>query len=427
VNRRRFVLTSLAGALAAPLGAGAQQPGKVWRVGILDGGAPTQERQANWNAFREALRTAGYVENKNVAFEFRWGSGHVANLGVLAGELVRANVDLIATAGTPAALAAKQTTASVPIVLVIAGDPVRTGLASTLRRPGGNVTGLTTLSTELSGKRLALLRELLPRVTQLGVLWDSNPAFALAVQDTEVAARTMKVNVQTVAAHSRDNLDAFFADLNRLRLDALEVMPGQLFLRERQLIAGLAVGFGAQNLVRDVIAGFFLILENQVRLGDVVTINGKSGLVEAIRLRTTVLRGSDGTVHVIPNGGITELSNMTKDFSYAVLDVGVGYKERLDDVMAVLNEVGAALRQDAAYGPSILEPLEVLGVESLGAATVDIRVRVKTVPTQQWSVARELRRRIKHAFDERGIELPHPQAPVFTVNRPSPSARPDPR
>src|SRR6185503_11129163 len=140
-----------------PLAAGAQQTGKVWRVGILDGGSPTPEREALWNVFREALRNAGYVEGKSIAFEFRWGSGHVANLGVLAGELVRANVDLIATAGTPAALAAKQTTASVPIVLVIAGDPVRTGLASTLRRPGGNVTGLTTLSTELSGKRLDLL------------------------------------------------------------------------------------------------------------------------------------------------------------------------------------------------------------------------------------------------------------------------------
>ncbi len=241
MDRRAFLGSLAGGFLAAPLSAEAQQAGKVWRVGILDGGLPTPEREVLWNVFREALRNTGYVEGKNIAFEFRWGSGHVANLGVLAGELVRANVDLIATAGTPAALAAKQTTSSVPIVLVIAGDPVRTGLASTLRRPGGNVTGLTTLSTELSGKRLEFLRELLPAVTQLGVLWDSNPAFALAVQDTEIAGRTMKVNVRTVAAHSRDDIEAFFANLNRLRLDALEVMPGQLFLRERRLFAGLAV------------------------------------------------------------------------------------------------------------------------------------------------------------------------------------------
>ena len=110
-----------------------------------------------------------------------------------------------------------------------------------------------------------------------------------------------------------------------------------------------------------------------------------------------------------------------------MLDVGVGYKERLDDVTAVLREVGAGLQQDPVFGPSILEPLEVLGVESLGAATVDIRLRVKTAPTQQWNVARELRRRIKDAFDERGITLPHPQTPAFTVDRPSASARPDPR
>ena len=243
MDRRTFIGSMAGGLFAAPLAAEAQQAGKVWRVGILDGGSPTPERQALWNAFREALRNAGHVEGKNIAFEFRWGSGNIANLDALAGELLRANVDLIAVAGTPAALAAKQTTASVPIVLVIAGDPVRTGLAATLRRPGGNVTGLTTLSTELSGKRLDFLRELLPTVIQLGVLWDTNPAFALAVQDTEVAARTMKVTVRRVEAHSREHIEAFFAELSRLRLDALEVMPGQLFLRERQLVAGLAVKY----------------------------------------------------------------------------------------------------------------------------------------------------------------------------------------
>ena len=243
MDRRTFIGSMAGGLFAAPLAAEAQQAGKVWRVGILDGGSPTPERQALWNAFREALRNAGHVEGKNIAFEFRWGSGNIANLDALAGELLRANVDLIAVAGTPAALAAKQTTASVPIVLVIAGDPVRTGLAATLRRPGGNVTGLTTLSTELSGKRLDFLRELLPTVIQLGVLWDTNPAFALAVKDTEVAARTMKVTVRRVEAHSREHIEAFFAELSRLRLDALEVMPGQLFLRERQLVAGLAVKY----------------------------------------------------------------------------------------------------------------------------------------------------------------------------------------
>ena len=177
-------------------------------------------------------------------------------------------------------------------------------------------------------------------------------------------------------------------------------------------IAGLAVGFGAQNLVRDVIAGFFLILEDQVRLGDVVSINGKSGLVEAIRLRTIVLRGHDGTVHVIPNGVITELSNMTKDFSFAVLDVGIAYEEDVDAVVEVLRSVAVELRADPVHGPNILEPLEVLGVEAFNEASVQLRVRIKTVPIQQWSVGREFRRRIKLAFEARGIEFPSRQLTV---------------
>jgi len=178
-------------------------------------------------------------------------------------------------------------------------------------------------------------------------------------------------------------------------------------------IIGLAVGFGAQNLVRDVISGFFLILENQVRVGDVASINGKSGLVEAIRLRTIVLRALDGTVHVIPNGAITELSNMTKDFSFAVVDVGVAYKEDVDRVMAVLRELGASLRQDPAWTPAILDALEVLGLDRFGDSAVIIKIRMKTMPSQQWAVARELRRRIKRVFDEQGIEIPFPHLSLY--------------
>jgi small conductance mechanosensitive channel len=187
-------------------------------------------------------------------------------------------------------------------------------------------------------------------------------------------------------------------------------------------IAGLAVGFGAQNLVRDVIAGFFLILEDQVRLGDVVSINGKSGLVEAIRLRTIVLRGHDGTVHVIPNGVITELSNMTKDYSYAVLDIAIPYEQNVEVVEDVLRSVAAELRKDSVQGPNILEPLEVLGVEAFGEVSVQLRVRLKTVPIQQWSVGREFRRRIKLAFEARGIEFPHRPVTVRLAGTGRPSA-----
>jgi small conductance mechanosensitive channel len=164
--------------------------------------------------------------------------------------------------------------------------------------------------------------------------------------------------------------------------------------------------------VRDVISGFFLIMENQVRLGDVAIINGKGGLVEAIRLRTVVLRGLDGTVHIIPNGNITELSNMTKDFSFALLDIGVAYKEDTDRVVEVLKEVGAALQNDPGYAGNILGPLEVLGVDKFDDSAVIIKVRMKTVPIQQWAVGRELRRRIKKAFDQRGIEIPFPHVSV---------------
>ena len=178
-------------------------------------------------------------------------------------------------------------------------------------------------------------------------------------------------------------------------------------------IGGLAVGFGAQNLVRDVIAGFFLILENQVRLGDVAIINGKGGLVEAIQLRTIVLRDFDGRVHIIPNGAITELSNLTKDYSYYVIDLGVAYKENVDRVMQALGEVGAELAKDPAFAPKILAPLEVVGVDAFGDSAVVLKLRIKTVPREQWTVGRELRRRIKNAFDERGIEIPYPHLSVY--------------
>ena len=178
-------------------------------------------------------------------------------------------------------------------------------------------------------------------------------------------------------------------------------------------IAGLAVGFGAQNLVRDIISGFFLIMENQVRVGDVAIINGKGGLVEAIRLRTIQLRGQDGTVHVFPNGSITELSNLTKDFSYYVIDVGVAYKENVDRVMEVLRTVGDELQRDPAYAERILAPLEILGVDSFADSAVVIRIRIKTIPLQQWNVGRELRRRIKNTFDAQGIEIPYPHLSVY--------------
>jgi small conductance mechanosensitive channel len=178
-------------------------------------------------------------------------------------------------------------------------------------------------------------------------------------------------------------------------------------------LAGLAFGFGAQNLVRDVISGFFIILENQVRVGDVAVINGTGGLVEAINLRTMVLRDLQGTVHIFPNGEITQVSNMTKEWSRYVIDVGVAYKEDVDRVMKVLESIGQDLYEDENFKPLILDKLEILGVDDFGESQVTIKVMIKTLPLKQWVVGRELRRRIKNTFDKEGIEIPFPHMSLY--------------
>lgn len=195
--------------------------------------------------------------------------------------------------------------------------------------------------------------------------------------------------------------------LRQLGVDLTPILAGGA-------VVSVAVGFGAQNFVRDLIAGLFLIVENQVRVGDIASINGKSGQVEAIRLRVIVLRSLDGTVHIIPNGAINELSNMTKDFSYAVIDVGVAYREKVDHVMDVLATIGRELAEEPPYTLKILAPLEVLGVDEFADSAVVIKVRVKVVPLEQWVVGRELRRRIKNRFDELDIRIPFPHLTIDT-------------
>ena len=174
-------------------------------------------------------------------------------------------------------------------------------------------------------------------------------------------------------------------------------------------IIGLAVGFGAQTLVKDIISGIFLIAEDQIRLGDAADINGIGGTVEEINLRTIVLRDVEGVVHTIANGDIRTLSNKSKDFSYYVIDIAAGYDDDTDRLVEVVRDVARELMQDPAYASSILEPLEVLGVDAFKATEVTLRFRIKTLPLKQWDVGRELRRRIKKAFDAQGIHIPAPQ------------------
>jgi small conductance mechanosensitive channel len=178
-------------------------------------------------------------------------------------------------------------------------------------------------------------------------------------------------------------------------------------------IVGLALGFGAQELVRDVVTGFFILLENHIRTGDVAIINGTGGLVENIGLRTMTLRDLSGVVHVFQNGKINTLSNMTKEWSAMVFDVGVAYKEDTDKVSQIIREVGDELQKDPAYQEKIIEPLEIFGVDRFGDSAVVIKARIKTQPIQQWSVGREFNRRLKMAFDEKGIEIPFPHRTIY--------------
>lgn len=173
-------------------------------------------------------------------------------------------------------------------------------------------------------------------------------------------------------------------------------------------VVGLAAGFGAQHLVRDLVSGFFLLLENQIRIGDIAIVNGTGGVVESVTFRTVTLRDQAGVVHVFPNGTINTLANATKDWSAYVIDIAVAYKEDTDRVVEVMRRVADAMRQEAAYGRAMIEPIEVLGVDNFTDTAVIIKARFKTQPAEQYTIGREYRRRLKKAFDSEGIELAPP-------------------
>jgi len=178
-------------------------------------------------------------------------------------------------------------------------------------------------------------------------------------------------------------------------------------------ILGLAIGFGAQELVRDYISGFFMLLEDQVRTGDVAIINGTGGLVEKIELRTISLRDFNGTVHIFQNGKINTMSNMTKEWSAMVFDIGVAYKEDVDQVIQIMKDVGDDLKNDPELGSNILEPIEVFGLDKFADSALVIKARLKTKPIMQWTTGREYRRRLKIAFDKQNIEIPFPHTTVY--------------
>ena len=242
MDRRAFIGTLAGGLLAAPLAAEAQQAGKVWRIGLLSYAASDSGGAARWKAFREQLRELGYVEGQNVFFEARWGDGQVGRLRSLAVELIDAKVDILVTASSEAALAAKQATRSIPIVTATGSDPVKLGLIASLARPGANVTGVFSLSNELTGKRLEFLKQLIPRVARITFLRESdNRASALILRDSENAARPLGLVVQSVGVRGPKELDAAFVPMKRARADAVIVLETTVFFPDRQRIADLAL------------------------------------------------------------------------------------------------------------------------------------------------------------------------------------------
>lgn len=178
-------------------------------------------------------------------------------------------------------------------------------------------------------------------------------------------------------------------------------------------IVGLAIGFGSQQLVQDVISGFFILMEDQIRVGDVINIAGKSGLVERITLRTTTLRDISGSVHFVRNGYIDIVTNMTKEYSYYVFDIGIAYRENVDEVIGVIRETAEKLRQTPEFGEDILEPIEIMGLDKFADSSVIIKARIKTKPIKQWRIGREFNKRLKTVFDEKNIEIPFPHMTVY--------------
>ena len=242
MDRRAFLGTIAGGLLAAPLAAGAQPAGKVYRIGYISNSPPnTPESSPFYEAFRQGLRERGWVEGRNAVIEWRFAEGRMERFPDLAADLVRLKVDLIVTTGGPAARAAKQATTTIPIVAVAVSDPVGQGFVASLARPGGNVTGLATLFPELAVKRLGLLKEILPGVSRVAVLWNAaNPGNVIILRGVQAAARTLGVTLQSREVRGPDDFEAAFAKMSRERHDALMILDDPLLFQYRASIVDFA-------------------------------------------------------------------------------------------------------------------------------------------------------------------------------------------
>jgi len=235
-TRRKILAVIGAGALAAPLASFAQQPAGVARIGFL--GNSTAAFEANLvGPFREGLRDLGYVEGRNILIEYRWAEGKYERFPELIAELIALKLDVIVTAGTPATLAVKKATTTVPLVMVAVGDPVGTGIIASLARPGGNITGLSSISPELEGKRLQLLKEVTPKLSNVAILWNPNNAFhAIELKQAQFAAKVLRIKLLSLGGWNEAGLEKVFAEIIRLRPDALLVLADRLFLHHRARI-----------------------------------------------------------------------------------------------------------------------------------------------------------------------------------------------
>jgi putative ABC transport system substrate-binding protein len=242
MNRRSFIGTVTAGLLAEPLAAGAQSASKVWRIGMLETSAPDPAGLAWWNAFRQQLRELGYLEGQSVAFEARFADGRVGRLSALASELVKLRVDVIVTGGAAAAQAAKRATTTIPIVMATGSYQVSMRLVAGLARPEGNVTGVTSLTGELSGKRLGFLKEMVSKLSRVAMLWaEDNEASAFVVRDTEAAAGALGVILKPYGVRRPVDFERTFSEMVRDRAEGLIISSGPTYFAERKRLAELAV------------------------------------------------------------------------------------------------------------------------------------------------------------------------------------------
>ncbi|HSF06533.1 MAG TPA: ABC transporter substrate-binding protein [Methylomirabilota bacterium] len=228
----------------------AQQAGKVYRIGLLDYGSPEAGRVKWWKAFRERLRDLDYVEGRNVSFEPRWGRGNRDQLQTQAAELVALKVDVIVTASGAASIAAKRATSTIPIVSTIGPDPVGLGIVTSLARPGGNVTGLTSISSELSGKRLELVRAIAPRASRVAILWhEGSPGNQLNVKETEAAAGLLGATLQAVGVRGPEEFDRTFQLMRRDGAGAVLIVPNAMFFTHRKRLGTLALNHRLISIV----------------------------------------------------------------------------------------------------------------------------------------------------------------------------------